>query len=222
MRQATTSTINETTKRSLAFVIVMIIVSFWVQVVDQHQIPTDNSPDYQMRCQPEERPFTNQTCLEQPLIVHRPLCTNNSELIADELMCYILNDQRIETPEREVYCNCQMSQGFWQRSDELFTNYSSLQVLQLLSSRTIVTFKTLETRRGDELVENYSVVLIPNKVPITCRWRRRDEENRKGTRVLLCIRLTEKCVHRGGFLSCCNKAEWFWVTTGNSKKRKML
>ena len=195
MKQATTRYLqtSEDTFGCFTFIILAIIVSFCIH--QSHIQDPSTFLDSQNQCVSEERPWSNETCPEIPILFTWTFCYNRSELGLDELICKDSRDHSVESIMEIPYLDCilnQESNKRFEESDLLLNQFTSIQTM------VGVTYGTRKKGlRGPERV--VWIERFPNtlqQLPPTTK--RRDEDCQKGTRLLLSVLLTENCVHRGG------------------------
>ena len=219
MKQATTRFLetSEDTFGCFTFIILAIIVSICIH--QSHVQDPSILLDSQNQCVSEERPWSNETCPEIPILFTWTFCYNRSELGLDELICEESRDYLKESLSEIPYFDCQLIQ----ESNKLFEESEELSKGHFSSIQTMVGVTYGTRKRGLDGPER--VVWIeryPNTLQqLPPSTKRRDEDHQKGTRLLLSVLLTENCVHRGGALSECALGQLLWVTTGQKKKKKL-
>ena len=184
---------TEDTFGCFTFIILTIIVSVCIHQC-QVQVPSTFT-DSLNQCVSEERPWSNETCSEIPILFSWTFCYNRSELGLDELICEESRDYLKESLSEIPYFDCQLIQ----ESNKLVEESNELSKGQFTSIQTMVGV-TYGTRKR-ELDGPERVVWI-ERYPNTLQQlppsaKRRDEDHQKGTRLLLSVLLTENCVHRG-------------------------
>ena len=204
----------EEVKRSVAFILLVLIATFVTNFKSQQ--PTDNSPDTTIACLLDERPWVNQTCTEIPYPILLPLCFNNSELLPlqDNLICQEPTEHRAIPNSLYVFCPYLVIQEMSSFDEKRLMEFE----LAIHSLTDLRVFEKEQIPQRFETTERQIPYGIPKTEMKDCT--RRVKVDYKGARLLMDILLTEKCVVKGGRLGSCTKGELLCVTTGKNMKRR--